>query len=240
MTPIWQTTNLIAINHDGEFLGQFVLPDVLDGVGFALDPNATDILYVLDDRSDYANLMTDAEQTEFLDNKNYFVLLKYQLVGGNYSILASTILPGADHGTGNHNGSPQIDFGNPCAVVDGEVWVTRTPLIGTFNGGYFRWSGGAVTVVTFAEEVEPVGSVVQVADKPAPRQSLFATTLNDELIRFDTGGAILERVEIVDASRLPMPIAVCNRLMAVHGFGSTRTEDEGIFPIDGGGGGEEQ
>lgn len=243
MTPIWFTTNLIVLTAAGEFVARYILPEVLNGEGFAVDPAAPHTLYVIDNRSTYPNLQTDAQQDTFLDDKNYFTLLTYTLTGAEYAFTNATVFPGADWSTAEHDGPPLTDVGNPAAVLDGLLWVTRARRLGTFTGGYWTWDGAALGEVGFTQgdavpEIETFGAIVRPPDRPAPNQFLFATTLGDEVIRFNSAGEIAEVFEIADASRLPGGAAFCNRLIALHGFGRARREDDGVDPR-GGSGGEE-
>lgn len=241
LTPVIFTTNLIVIDGiTGDIVYRSLLPEVLNGQGIAVDPIAPYNLYILDNRSTYQNLLTDTQPQPFLASKNYFTLVTYTLSGNSYSFSRADVLPG-----GTNNGSPGDQppwniYATALSVINGTVWISRTGQPARF----FKWDGSAFTTVTLMQNDATVadqvlGPVIQVADKPVPKTSLFVATQGNQILRFNEAGIVSESLVVTGATRISGLVTSCNRIIAMETLDTGRTEDQGTLPLGGGGGGEE-
>lgn len=225
----------------GEYNYRSLLPEALNAEGIAIDPEEPHNLYVMDNRSTYDNLVTDATPNQKDPDKNYYTLLTYQLTGGSYVLSDVNVLPGADFING-HDGEPITDICNCLSVVDGIVWITRTGAPARF----FTWDGNAFTSLTLTQDgvdldTELAGPVVRIPDKPANGNAMFVASRFGDVIQFTEEGIVEALVTIENFPNLGGLVVVCNRLIAVERQAQSRREAQGSVQAggEGEGGGEE-
>ena len=224
--------------------------ETVDIRGIAVDSEAPNTLYVLDDRRSLSNKVTNASPSQVILADSYYTVVEYTLTAGVYAasntyVMTNPGLPGniiftldpVEEIILNQLDPPSIYPGNPLSVVKGLLHITmnRAPA------RYQRLEGGILVTHTLTLGGTPYakglrGHIINVRDKPANRALRYCISWAGD-INFDNAkpGAAFEVLEFNEADEITRRVtdaeilspfqltSVCNRLVVLNSTSYGRT-----------------